>query len=1853
MEICDPETGLESHIEVPDCDDGVRCTSDVCDPTLDHCVSTPTEDYCDDLGECMNSYCDPELGCIYEPADDYTACDRFPEIEELCFGGVCVRVGCTSNSQCDDGIPCTIDACLPREDSQPGNICMNIPNSALCDDGQWCNGTETCVPGAGCTEASVQPVCNDQIYCTEDRCNEETDACEFLPLHDRCIDDSECTLDACVEGTGCTHEPKADGNPCEDGNLCTINEACWDGICRIREGVEPMYKECNDGDVCTNDSCHPLLGCQFANNTASCDDSNDCTTGDVCSGGICRGDYQDPSDGLFCNGREFCDDDGHLDREPVICNDQIACTVDSCDNNLGACSYAPRNANCDDDNDCTVDVCDTSLGCRYQYVADYSPCSTTDGIGEVCIGGVCTARCDIGDGCDDGKACTIDSCDPTTGTCSHLLNHQYCLDLDTVYCDGDSLCAPTAAGANATTGCAPGTARDCDDGIECTVDSCNEASGCVHSVSSALCNDGNPCTGDVCNRDTGCIHNQLDQVACINDDPCSEPNGVCQAGVCISEVTDCNDGNPCTANTCDEQEGCLSEELPNGTYCGNDGTQPKTCLNGSCVVRCINDEQCMQSDNPCVVGQCDPYSSRCVLVADDALCDDGQYCNGVETCDLEEGCIAGTPIECPDSSECALGVCDETDNACKIELRHDWCDDFKVCTTDECDLDLGCQHVANEDDCDDGDVCTINDRCSEGICAGEPNTCEDENACTSGTCRAGIGCVYEPVDCNDDNVCTYDFCNPYDLDGDGCYYENNNLPCDDENVCTSGDFCVEGECLGTGATDCSDDNECTDDFCVPGLGCDHSDVQDGTPCGDPDSYDRCHAGLCVSPCDNDEDCDDGLECTVDVCDLELFICTYVPNSEPGGPCDDGQFCNGLEICKPGKGCVAGEVPDCEDEFECTDDMCSPTENACVHMPLNYRCDDGNICTDNQCNPDNGGCEAIPAEGRRCSDGEICTVDDVCDAEGECVGELRDCDDYNSCTDDYCSLGFGCRNNYLTNGSNCGDYGEGQCYNGVCQLPCNEDGTCTRQFECTQVTCNPDTNRCEITLDHEFCDDGFFCNGEEICSPTRGCVAGMTIDCDDGADCTRDSCDEEGGQCLHEPIALACDDHNSCTVDECLPFTGCKNNEIRVGESCEDGNVCTTGEICTAQGLCQPEGEGICDDNNPCTVDTCDPLYADCYYSVVGDGTECDDEDQCTVSDTCSQGLCLGALRDCDDQNECSSDSCDPETGCVNSIIFNKPCDDQNACTSGTLCFLSGDSVPTCGRGGDTNCDDGNPCTVDSCDSITGCSNDPVEGFVSCGTGGEKICVNGQCVPDIDCTSNEDCDDGMACTSDYCDTTGGNNTCYYLVNDALCDGYNACTSPKACIPGVGCIDRDPPSCNDYIDCTADACDSETGSCTHEPRSNLCNDNNTCTVDYCDVLQGCSTVALSNVGCDDGNACSTGDQCRNGQCVPTGLATCSDQNACTADSCDPEEGCIQEKLTGTYCNDGDACTQMDTCQDGLCLGEAIDIDDGNPCTVDSCDPYFGVEHTPISGALCDDGNACTPEDRCDAGICRGLGELDCNDDNPCTRDLCSPETGCYTTNRDGVPCDDDNVCTINEFCSEGVCMVDEEDPASQLNCDDFNPCSIDTCDPVSGCDSSDFYADFTSCNLLEDETEVCVSGHCVAYCQEDIHCDDGYSCTIDSCNLLTNTCINERHDEVCPDDLFCNGDEVCDPTDEETDPVTGCSAVEPRSCDDDILCTVDECDEGLDECLHTGINSLCPQSFQCIQAVCDPSIGCRDQYLSGRSCNDNNPCTTGDVCEQGYCVRRTESQLQRPQRLYPRPMPCRQRMHVRTDGSGHFV
>lgn len=119
----------------------------------------------------------------------------------------------------------------------------------------------------------------------------------------------------------------------------------------------------------------------------------------------------------------------------------------------------------------------------------------------------------------------------------------------------------------------------------------------------------------------------------------------------------------------------------------------------------------------------------------------------------------------------------------------------------------------------------------------------------------------------------------------------------------------------------------------------------------------------------------------------------------------------------------------------------------------------------------------------------------------------------------------------------------------------------------------------------------------------------------------------------------------------------------------------------------------CDDGNPCTTDTFDPLENDCDHTFA-DGIPCAPADRCVVEATCSQGVCLGHPKVCDDQSTCTRDYCRQATGECVFLEAEQPCDDDNPCTA-DACVGNGCVNEVLPSG--APCDDGDLCTVgDSC-----------------------------------------------------------------------------------------------------------------------------------------------------------------------------------------------------------------------------------------------------------------------------------------------------------------------------------------------------------------------------------------------------------------------------------------------------------------------------------------------------------------------------------------------------------------------------
>jgi Dictyostelium (slime mold) repeat len=231
---------------------------------------------------------------------------------------------------------------------------------------------------------------------------------------------------------------------------------------------------------------------------------------------------------------------------------------------------------------------------------------------------------------------------------------------------------------------------------------------------------------------------------------------------------------------------------------------------------------------------------------------------------------------------------------------------------------------------------------------------------------------------------------------------------------------------------------------------------------------------------------------------------------------------------------------------------------------------------------------------------------------------------------------------------------------VCEGPPCVNGQCT-QRSCPGDACNP--GRCDLAMgcvqDHPMCkSNGLVCDGEEFCQEFFGiavCLTTGPVSCDDGDFCTIDSpCTEPFG-CTHTP--LNCDDGNQCTIDTCDSGSGCIHEVIprccRISADCVETDKCSVGPVC--RGLfCSDGTPRNCDDDDACTFDFCDPRTGCAHTPIDGCGnprltcqTDADCTTPCATDRICSGGACtVGMPVVCDDGDPCTVDSCDPVKGCV-------------------------------------------------------------------------------------------------------------------------------------------------------------------------------------------------------------------------------------------------------------------------------------------------------------------------------------------------------------------------------------------------------------------------------------------------------------------------------------------------------------------------------------------------------------------------------------------------------------------------------
>ena len=1295
--------------------------------------------------------------------------------------------------------------------------------------------------------------------------------------------------------------------------------ALVDGAITVVAGACVTDFDCDDGNVCTDDTCNAGV-CEYSDNTFSCDDGDVCTINDACGAGACAGTPVDCS----------------------ILND--VCNAGTCNPTTGICEAIPNNeaGPCDDGDPCTVNG--------------------------TCVVGLCVET-DLDCSALDGT-CALGECNPVTGACeiSPINEGGTCTDINA--CTENDTCIDGFCIGALLPDCEPCVvAADCDDGNVCTEDFCHAVGVCFHSNIAGTCDDGNVCT----------------------------ENDACAKGVCVGTPVpgcapcvvdaDCNDGNPCTTDTCAANVCQYSDN--DGAMCDDDNicTDNDTCFGGLCAGSpipgcdsCLTDADC-NDGNTCTNDLCHAVGV-CIYANNTLSCDDGDPCTAADGC--ANGACGGTPIADGGS-----------------------CDDGSICTTgDVCFGGLCDGFTANDGaSCDDGDICTQFDVCSGGGCAGSPIDCSGlDDDCNVGVCNPATGAC-EAMTANEAG------------------------PCEDGDLCTISETCATGACVGGLPVDCSIlDDVCNNGVCNSATGlCERAPSNEGGVCNDGDdlctSNDVCTAGTCAGTPIDCSGLDDA--CNVGVCNAATGVCEALPANE-GGSCNDGEACTQNDTC--GGGVCAGTPVDCSPFGDaCNLSTCNPATGACQIAPTNEggACDDGDLCTQTDtcttgvcagtpvdcsgltggclvgvCNSGTGVCEALPvSDGAACDDGDQCTLDDVC-ATGVCIaGTPVDC----SVLDDICNVGTcipatgACQATPANEGGSCND-GDPCTINDACS-----GGTCAgTPTDCSAFTslcnigmCNPTTGECGAMPANEggACDDGYACTIDDSCQNgtclgTSGAPRAVSLVWQPASqtvyvgDTVRIDLVAQSDTCVVEevgslqailnwaPALLRLDGHsdtgpfvwgfsgfpNDSGLDQLNdPFGGVPGNDgdalyvafvgftgrapagpgglvvttieftaqvlttggtqvtipIQAGNFTESfvlghmgqgSDVDITGSLGAASvTIIECTSDAECTDGNVCTTDTC--VVGECMH--VDNTLPCFDGLFCTATDTCVGGACIGS------GDRCPGQLCNETMNICAECLINTDCDDGNVCTTGTCDFSSG----VCSYTNNTEaCNDGLFCTAtDTCSGG------------ACGGSGDR-CPGQQCSEAINacvvCLVDIDCDDGNVCTTDSCVSF----TCVYTNNALPCNDGLFCTATDTCAGGtcVGGGDR----------CPGLQCDESFDACVECLDSSHCDDGNVCTDDVC-FVSGICGYPNNTVPCEDGLFCTTGDTCSGGACA-TGTG-----DACPGQLCDEAADACVDCFSNADCPDGLACT-TDLCIAGACahIPDDAACDDGLFCTgAEACDPVQG--------------------------------------------------------------------------------------------------------------------------------------------------------------------------------------------------------------------------------------------------------------------------------------------------------------------------
>jgi hypothetical protein len=412
----------------PGADGDANC-AETCDETADNC-----------LGNDLDG-----SACAGNGSGECSAADT-------CLTGVCEDNDVASGTACTDTAPPASGNCLAAQCDGSGSCDQGFANETDgtgCDNGLFCDGTETCSAGA-CINSTGDP-------------------CPGPDTDTDCAESCDETADNCLAA-----DP--DGTTCRpDTGECDVPETCLVGLCppdTFELPTTPCGSAVNTD--CTNpDTCDGLGTCQANDEIGgfACGDSSDttCTNPDTCDGaGACL-DNHEPN--------------------TVVC--RAVTTGGSCDEaeNCDGAGNCPADGFQPSSTECRADTGDCDVAENCTGASAFCPADGFEASGTTC-GDPTATDCDNADTCDGNNNC-LDNLVSSGSACGDPTNTD-CDNSDT--CDGTGTCLDNLASSGAA--CGDGSNTTCTD-----PDTCDGSGACLanHASNGTLCDDGTSCTiSDAC-----------------------------------------------------------------------------------------------------------------------------------------------------------------------------------------------------------------------------------------------------------------------------------------------------------------------------------------------------------------------------------------------------------------------------------------------------------------------------------------------------------------------------------------------------------------------------------------------------------------------------------------------------------------------------------------------------------------------------------------------------------------------------------------------------------------------------------------------------------------------------------------------------------------------------------------------------------------------------------------------------------------------------------------------------------------------------------------------------------------------------------------------------------------------------------------------------------------------------------------------------------------------------------------------------------------------------------------------------------------------------------------------------------